>query len=207
MRLLALLITAAIFISSITISCSAPKGLSADVKKDTATNEMDSTIILIDTLTAAPIMDSLQQEMATKLNVPYDSINDLKLYRFIKDNFGKKCNNFSETGFTCESFLSKLIKNVYDHDFPNTIAEQMKYKKVELFKNDKFLEQGDILFFRTTDKKKEEITHAGFYLQNGYFVVATYNEGVIIAKFQNGYWNKRFVNAGRYMKFISKKKN
>jgi hypothetical protein len=56
MRLLALLITAAIFISSITISCSAPKGLSADVKKDTATNEMDSTIILIDTLTAAPIM-------------------------------------------------------------------------------------------------------------------------------------------------------
>jgi hypothetical protein len=205
MRPLALLISAAIFISSITFSCRTPKGLSADVKKDTTVNEMDSTIILIDTVMAVP-MDNLQQEMATKLNVPYDSINDLKLYRFIKDNLGKKCNNLGENGFTCESFLSTLIKKVYEHDFPNSIAEQMKYKKVELFKNDKFLEQGDILFFRTTDKKKEEITHAGFYLQNGYFVVATYNEGVIIAKFQNGYWNKRFVNAGRYMKFISRKK-
>jgi NlpC/P60 family len=205
MRLFAPLITAIFFVSSLTYSCRTPKGLSADVKKDTSINIVDSNIILIDTLPVTDF-DSLQQEFATKLNIPYDSVNDLKLYRFIKDNLGKKCFGIKTPEFTCETFLSKLIKEVYDTDFPNTIAEQMKYKNVELFKNNNFLEQGDILFFNYSDKQKEKISHAGFYLQNGYFVVATYNEGVVITKFQNGFWNKRFVAAGRYIKFTSRKK-
>ncbi len=205
MRIFAPLITAAIFISSFMFSCRTHRGLSADVKNDTSINIVDSNIILIDTLVVADI-DPLQQEFATKLNIPYDSINDLKLYRFIKDNLGKKCFGVKTPEFTCETFLSKLIKDVYDTDFPNTIAEQMKYKNVELFKNNNFLEQGDILFFNYSDKQKERISHAGFYLQNGYFVVAAYNEGVIITKLQNGFWNKRFVAAGRYIKFTSRKK-
>jgi hypothetical protein len=205
MRLFAPLIAAAILISSLTFSCRTPKGLSADVKKDTSISIVDSNIILIDTL-VIPDVDSLQQEFATKLNIPYDSVNDLKLYQFIKNNLGKKCFGIKTPEFTCETFLSKLIKDVYDTDFPNTIAEQMKYKNVELFKNNNFLEQGDILFFNYSDKQKDRISHAGFYLQNGYFVVATYNEGVVITKLQNGFWNKRFVAAGRYIKFTPRKK-
>jgi hypothetical protein len=205
MRLFAPLITATFFVSSLTYSCRTPKGLSADVKKDTSINIIDSNIILIDTLVVADF-DSLQQEFATKLNIPYDSVNDLKLYQFIKENLSKKCFGIKTPEYTCESFLSKLIKDVYDTDFPSTIAEQMKYKNVELFKNNNFLEQGDILFFNYSDKQKGKISHAGFYLQNGYFVVATYNDGVIITKLKNGFWNKRFVAAGRYIKLTSVKK-
>jgi NlpC/P60 family len=205
MRLFASLIIAAIFITSLTFSCRTHRGLSVDVKKDTSLFIVDPNIILIDTLIVADI-DSLQQEFATKLNIPYDSVNDLKLYQFIKNNLAKKCFGIKAPEYTCETFLSKLIKDVYNIDFPNTITEQMKYKNVELFKNTNFLEQGDILFFNYSDKQKEKISHAGFYLQNGYFVVATYNEGVVITKFQNGFWNKRFVAAGRYMKFTTRKK-
>ena len=205
MRLFAALIIAGIFISSFLFSCRTHRGLSADVKKDTTTNATDSTIILIDTVIVSNV-DSLQLEFATKLNIPYDSVNDLKLYQFIKDNVGKKCFGIKTPEYTCESFLSKLIKDVYETDFPNTIAEQMKYKNVELFKNTNFLEQGDILFFNYSNKQKERISHAGFYLQNGYFVLATYNEGVVITKLQNGFWNKRFVAAGRYIKLTARKK-
>ena len=204
MRLFAALIIAGIFISSFLFSCRTHRGLSADVKKDTTTNSTDSTIILIDTVIVSNV-DSLQLEFATKLNIPYDSVNDLKLYQFIKDNVGKKCFGIKTPEYTCESFLSKLIKDVYETDFPNTIAEQMKYKNVELFKNTNFLEQGDILFFNYSDKQKERMSHAGFYLQNGYFVLATYNEGVVITKLQNGFWNKRFVAAGRYVKLTARK--
>jgi hypothetical protein len=203
MRFLIPFIALAIFISFFNFSCKTHRGLYADVKKDTSINIVDTTIILKDTLIVANI-DSLQQEFATKLNIPYDSVSDLKLYRFIKENLGKKCFGIKTPEFTCGTFLSKLIKDVYDTDFPNTIAEQMKYKNVELFKNNNFLEQGDILFFNFSDKQKEKISHAGFYLQNGYFVVATYNEGVIITKLQNGFWNRRFVAAGRYIKFTSR---
>jgi predicted small secreted protein len=205
MRTFAALIIAALFISSLTFSCRTPRGLSADVKKDTSQSIIDSNIILIDTL-IVPTIDSLQQEFATKLNIPYDSVIDLKLYQFIKNNLGRKCFGIKAPEYTCETFLSKLIKDVYETDFPNTISEQVKYKNIELFKNANFLEQGDILFFNYSDKQKERISHAGFYLQNGYFVVATYNQGVVVSKLQNGFWNKRFVAAGRYIKFTSRKK-
>jgi cell wall-associated NlpC family hydrolase len=208
MRLFLPLTTAAIFFSIILFSCKHSRHatkIKANVIKDSSISIIDSNIILLDADTVKTV-DSLRQEFALKLNVPYDSIGDLKLYQFVKDNLGKKCFGIKAPEYTCESFIATLIKKVYDIDFPNSIEEQMKYKNVELFKNNNFLEQGDILFFNYSDKQKERISHAGFYLQNGYFVLATYNEGVVITKLQNGFWNKRFIAAGRYTKFTAQKK-
>jgi NlpC/P60 family len=208
MRTIVPLIAASTLIFMCIFSCKHTKNstkIKANVVGDTASYIQDSTIILIDDAPETAY-DTLQKEFAFKLNVPYDSINDLRLYKFIKVNLGKKCFGAKGSQYTCESFLAKLIKNVYDIDFPNTIAEQMKYKNVELFKNTNFLQQGDILFFNYSNKQKDKISHAGFYLQNGFMVIATYNEGVVLTKFQNGFWNKRFIAAGRYIKFSSRKK-
>ncbi len=207
MRFFLSLITAAFIFSLILISCKHSKHVTkikANVVKDSSISIVDSNIILLNADTVKTF-DSLQREFALKLNVPYDSITDLKLYRFVKDNLGKKCFGVKAPEYTCESFIAALIKTVYDIDFPNTIAEQMKYKNVELFKNNNFLQQGDILFFNYSDKQKDRISHAGFYLQNDFFVLASYNEGVVITKLQNGFWNKRFVAAGRYTKFALQK--
>jgi hypothetical protein len=207
MRIFLPLTAAVIVFSIILFSCKHSKHVTkikANVVKDSSIGIADSNIILLDTDTVKTF-DSLQQEFALKLDVPYDSITDLKLYRFIKDNLGKKCFGVKVPEYTCESFTATLIKKVYNTDFPNSIVEQMKYKNVELFKNNNFLQQGDILFFNYSDKQKERISHAGFYLQNGYFVLASYDQGVVITKLQNGFWNKRFVAAGRYTKFSIQK--
>jgi NlpC/P60 family len=198
---------AAIIITLVTaLSCKHSKQLrfiNANVEKDSTLTLIDSSIVLkYDTV---KIIDSVQLEFAEKLNVPFDSINDIKLYQFIKNNLGKKCFGIKSPDFTCESFLTTLIKNVYDIDFPATIEQQMLNKNVELFKNNNFLKQGDLLFFNYSEKQKERITHVGFYLQNGFFLLASYKEGVVITKLQNGFWNKRFVAAGRYTLISSTK--
>lgn len=176
-----------------------------------ASLEKDTTSLMADTTSAffkkdsIPFVDDLKVEFSQKLHVPLDSINDLKLYRFVKDNLGKKCFAVKSSSFTCECFLSTLIKEVYGIDFPNTVEEQMKYKNITLFKNSNFLQQGDLLFFNTLINQKDKITHAGFYLQNGFFLVASYTEGVVITKLQSKYWSKHFLAAGRYSLFSSQK--
>ena len=141
------------------------KRIKADVitKLDTA----QSVIINADTV---KVYDSLQIFFAEKLSVPYDSIYDTKLYSFIKENLGKKCNGNSKSGFSCEGFVSKLYADVYQINFPPMPALQMKFKNIELFKDSSYLKQGDVIFFNYSLKEPDKISHTGFYLQNGYFL-------------------------------------
>jgi NlpC/P60 family len=144
--------------------------------------------------------DSLQIEFGNTLSVPYDSIYNLKLYGFIKDNLGTKCFNNKKTNYTCESFLNVLFTEVYNIKLPGTPGEQMKYKNLELFKNTGYLKSGDILFFKNPANQPDNISHAGFYLYNNFFLVATYNEGIVLRKIDDDYWRKNFVAAGRINK-------
>jgi NlpC/P60 family len=168
------------------------KKIKVDIEKDSTTRVLGAS--LSDSINE---LENLKVEFADLLIISKDSIRDIPLYKFIKDNLGKKCIGIKHPEYTCESFLSTLLKKVYKIDFPGNIDEQMKSKQVELYKNYKFLEKGDILFFNYSARQPDRISHTGFYLQNGYFVMASYKEGVVISKFQNGYWDKRFVAAGR----------
>jgi NlpC/P60 family len=129
--------------------------------------------------------DSIQIEFANKLFVPYDSIYNLNLYRFIKTNLGKKCGDTEKiTNNNCGIFLEK----------------QVTFKNFEFYRDTSYLKEGDILFFSIAAKQKDKITHAGFYLHNGYFVVATNSAGIIITGLSKTYWGKRFIAAGRINK-------
>ena len=157
----------------------------------------DSTNVITVIADTTKVYDSIQLFFAEKLLLPADSIIDVKLYGFIKENLGKKCFGKGKLAFSCEGFLSILYKDIYEIDFPVLAQEQMKYKTIELFKDSSYLKQGDVVFFNYSLKEPDKISHTGFYLQNGYFLVATYNEGIIITKLNSKYWSKHFVAAGR----------
>jgi NlpC/P60 family len=144
--------------------------------------------------------DSLQIEFGKKLGVSYDSIYNLKLYRFIKENLDKKCSGSQREDYTCESFLPAIFKNVYSFDLPATIAGQMQYKGLELYSDTSYLHEGDVVFFCYSAKQKDKISHNGFYLWNGYFLIATFSKGIIITELSKSFWATRFVAAGRIKK-------
>ena len=182
-----------IFICILT-SCS--NKISKRIKADVIP-KLDSTSTVTLNADTVKVYDSLQLFFAEKISVPYDSIYDKKLYSFIKENLGKKCNGNSKQGYSCEGFLPKLYTEVYEIDFPAMPDMQMKDKNIELFKDSSYLKQGDVVFFNYSFKQPDKISHTGLYLQNGYFLVATYNEGIIITKLNSKYWSKHFVAAGR----------
>jgi murein DD-endopeptidase / murein LD-carboxypeptidase len=152
-----------------------------------------------DTIAVEPLKqyDSLQIEFGDKLGVSYDSISNLRLYRYIRENLDKKCNNNKKEGYSCESFLPTLFKNVYSFDLPGTIAAQLQYKGLELYRDTSYLREGDIVFFSYSEKQPERISHNGFYLRNGYFLTATYSKGIIITRLDKEFWAKKIYAAGR----------
>jgi hypothetical protein len=147
--------------------------------------------------------DSIQIEFGDKLSVPYDSIYNLKLYSFIKENLGKKCFSSKKLNYDCEAFLPSLFYEVYGITIPATANEQIKYNNFELFKNTRYLKLGDVVFFNNSQKRKDRISHAGFYLYNDFFVVVTANEGIVLRKMNDAYWLSHFVAAGRINKLAT----
>ncbi len=144
-----------------------------------------------------PGYDSLQIEFGDLLSVPYDSVYNFKLYGFIKDNLGKKCFYSRKLNYDCESFLATLFDEIYGIKLPADAEQQMKDKIFDLFKNTRYLQFGDVVFFNNSQKQPDKITHAGFYLHNDFFVVVTANEGVVLRKTADAYWQQHFVAAGR----------
>ncbi len=148
------------------------------------------------------VVDSLKIEFGELLQVSPDSIADLKLYAFVKENLGKKCVGSKEDRFSCEGFLAQLYYKVYEIDIPFKLNDQLKFKQFDLFKDITYLHTGDVLFFNNLSKSAETATHAGFYLQNGYFLIATYQSGIVITKLSKAYWTKHFIAAARITKPI-----
>jgi hypothetical protein len=169
--------------------------LSADTLKKTA-----AAAKIVKPVIVKQQYSSLQIEFGDLLLVPYDSIYNLKLYSFIKDNLGIKCFDSKQLNYDCESFLPTLFNFVYDIELPALAEEQMKDKVFDLFKNTRYLKFGDVLFFNNSFKQPNKITHAGFYLYNNFFVVFTAKEGIVFRKTIDKYWHSHFVAAGRINK-------
>jgi cell wall-associated NlpC family hydrolase len=121
----------------------------------------------------------------------------LKLYRFIKNNLGKKCGVSQKDNYNCGAFLSSLYKEVYKIDLPGGIAAQMNSSIIELYRDTSYLKEGDVLFFNLSDEQPKKISYNAFYLSNGFFLIASFSNGIIITEMKKPFWMKRFAAAGR----------
>ncbi len=139
----------------------------------------------------------MQIEFARKLAVPVDCISDLRLYAFIKQWLGTPYlwGGDSPNGIDCSLFVRRLYRTVYNIEVPRTSITQFYAKEIDVFKDTRYLTEGDFVFFKTLHNGNQ-VTHVGLYLRNGYFVNSE-SKGVSIASLQNSYWSDRYVAAGR----------
>ena len=128
------------------------------------------------------------------MQVKPHEITNKTLYTFIDKWLGTKYQYGSQqnTGIDCSGFTQLLYDAVYKKKLArNSQAQYEASKRISSRKN---LEEGDLVFFTTTNGKK--ISHVGVYLQNDRFVNAT-SKGVIISDMNLKYWADRFVAGGK----------
>lgn len=135
---------------------------------------------------------------ARVLGVKPSEITNQKLYAYIKEWQGVPYLYGGETkgGIDCSALMQDLYREVYDVELPRTASEIMlNDNHVEPFRSVKYLKEGDLVFFRSSNEKI--MTHVGIYLKNMKFLSATESRGVQITSLRDPYWRNTYKASGR----------
>lgn len=164
------------------------------VKTETGTKKSSKTKYSYNTV----LSEEDKKYFSKKLDVDKAEILNEKLYNFVKSWEGTRYIYGGETrnGIDCSALMQELYTYVYKKDLPRTAAEMSMDSRIDLFKSDEKLREGDLVFFRITEEKI--ITHVGIYLKNNKFFSANQAGGAEISSMKKPYWKKNFVAAGRF---------
>ncbi|CAM4414457.1 C40 family peptidase [Zobellia nedashkovskayae] len=135
------------------------------------------------------------------LGIPYEDLKNEKLYANINDwmDTPYQWGGTTKNGVDCSAYVQDIYQKVYGFDLPRTSIEQFNFDIKAHFSGQKFLQQGDLLFFRLQDEDKV-VSHVGIYLQNGKFTGSNSPRGVQIVDLNSKYWQDRFVSGARLLK-------
>jgi len=136
--------------------------------------------------------DEIVSKYAQLLSVPKDSIKNIQLYSLIEQysyapyKFGGNDTN----GVDCSGFACIIEKQIYGITIPRSASQQAIAAKA---KNISDLKEGDLVFLKLGGAKAN---HVGVYLQNGYFVHATSNLGIVLDNLNDPDTQQRFASCG-----------
>lgn len=105
-----------------------------------------------------------------------------------------KAAGLSRGGVDCSGFTHLIYKKIYKIDISRSSAEQAK--NVRNISKSK-LRTGDLVFFATSSKNRNQINHVGIYLKNDQFIHASTSRGVIVSSLNEDYYRKAWKKGGR----------
>lgn len=137
-------------------------------------------------------VSSIQFKYAQLLNRNVEEITNTSLYNFIEEWWETRYRygGSTKSGIDCSAFTGLLMSSVFAIKLPRTAREQ--YSQCEKVGRDD-MQEGDLVFFNT----RGGVSHVGVYLGDVYFVHASTNNGVIISRLDDPYYEKRFIGAGK----------
>jgi len=134
------------------------------------------------------------------LNVSIDSLGNEKLYAAITKwiDTPYQWGGSSHNGIDCSSLTQQIYYEVYGKEIPRTSLQQFYFDTRAQFKSQKYLKEGDLVFFRLR-YQDEIVSHVGIYLQNGKFLGSNAPRGVEIADLDTHYWQDKYVASARLL--------
>ncbi len=112
----------------------------------------------------------LRNKYANILEVPIDSIYNIPLYQNIeKWSIIKDSLDFKDIPYSI-LFIDYLCYKQYGITLPESYEKIYKDQQVYLYRNPKYLNEGDLVFFQDKNRPEKSI---GFYIQNQYFTNTT----------------------------------
>lgn len=137
-----------------------------------------------------------RQALSRKFGVEITKKDNIKLYKSVSSWVGVKyrLGGTTKKGVDCSGFAGAIYKDVYGTSLKRTVDDI--YGNCKRIRRGK-LKEGDLVFFRTDEKRKKKPNHVGIYLKNGKFVHASTSKGVEVNSLDNVFYKKAFIKGGR----------
>ncbi|MBS1531981.1 MAG: C40 family peptidase [Bacteroidetes bacterium] len=134
----------------------------------------------------------IADKYAKLLAVPVDSITNHKLYALIEwfSSTPYKFGGSDVKGVDCSGLTYVIEKEVYSVIIPRSTLQQANFVSA---KNVSDLQEGDLIFLKLGGTS---VNHVGVYLQNGYFVHATSNMGLVLDNLTDPLIQEHFMSCG-----------
>jgi hypothetical protein len=116
-----------------------------------------------------PSVVALKEKYAKILHLENQEVRNIALYQNIEDWTIVKDSNINELSSLNINFVQYLYYLNFKTELPGEIDALYKARKTYLYKDCKFLEEGDLVFFKGNYRTVKEV---GFYLDNNIFVAA-----------------------------------
>ncbi|MDR1981825.1 MAG: C40 family peptidase [Tannerellaceae bacterium] len=146
---------------------------------------------------SAPAGVESRAELSRRFGVRITPEDHLHLYATASKWLGTPYRMGGNTlrGVDCSGFVVAVYREVYHKKLARTSAGILNEncRKVKRSK----LREGDLVFFRTDNKKKKEPNHVGIYLKNGKFVHASSSKGVVVSSLSEPYYVRAWMTGGR----------
>ncbi|MBO7477863.1 MAG: C40 family peptidase [Salinivirgaceae bacterium] len=138
--------------------------------------------------------------LSRKLGITVTKKDNIKLYRQAAAWIGVRyrLGGTSKSGVDCSGFAGAIYKDVYGTKLHRSV-DDIYHNDCKRIRRGR-LREGDLVFFRTDDKRKKRPNHVGVYLKDGKFVHASTSKGVEINSLDNVFYRKAFVKGGRVAK-------
>ncbi len=137
-----------------------------------------------------------REALSRKFGVEITKKDNIKLYKSVSSWLGVKyrLGGTTKKGVDCSGFAGAIYKDVYGTSLKRTVEDI--YGNCKRIRRGK-LKEGDLVFFRTDEKRRKKPNHVGIYLKNGKFVHASTSKGVEVNSLDNVFYKKAFIKGGR----------
>lgn len=137
-----------------------------------------------------------RESLSRKFGVEITKKDNIKLYKSVSSWLGVryKLGGTTKKGVDCSGFAGAIYKDVYGISLKRTVEDiYANSKKIRRGK----LKEGDLVFFRTDEKRRKKPNHVGIYLKSGKFAHASTSKGIEINNLDNVFYKKAFIKGGR----------
>lgn len=101
----------------------------------------------------------------------------------------------SRNGTDCSFLVYSIYKTVYNKTLERSSASMLNKNCKRISCSN--LKEGDLVFFKTSNKSKAYINHVGIYLKDLKFLHTSTSKGVIVSNLDEDYFRKAWVCGGR----------
>lgn len=139
----------------------------------------------------------LKETYAITLNVQPAEITNYKLYNTVDSWLGKnhKTVGVDENSISMGALAQLIYQDAYNVKLPAYPIDIFNSPNIDLFLGRKFLNEGDIIFFRYN--KDNPVSDIGIYLKNDIILASTPTDGIALFDFNSAYFQLRYLCAGR----------